>query len=154
VLDFGKVFWHSHSKYSNLRKNMTSMNIEILEAVSEKLEVRFGCNKKSFYRQCGGMNHTVWSSPLCMWLYCTLWSILNNVISQIIVNFDIDRVTRYMIYHHVTYLFQNTLDQKIHPWYFVWQWPCLVIPDWYVTLRWYVSNIYVKGSECSYALFS
>ena len=24
---------------------MTSMNIEILEAVSEKLEVRFGCNK-------------------------------------------------------------------------------------------------------------
>ena len=46
MLDFGKVFWHSHSKYSNLRKNMTSMNIEILEAVSEKLEVRFGCNKK------------------------------------------------------------------------------------------------------------
>ena len=26
---------------------MTSMNIEILEAVSEKLEVRFGCNNEN-----------------------------------------------------------------------------------------------------------
>ena len=44
VLDF-ESFCHSHSKVIR-EKKMASMNIEILEAVSEKLEVRFGCNKK------------------------------------------------------------------------------------------------------------
>ena len=55
------------------------MNIEILEAVSEKLEVRFGCNKKTFFHQL--WKALIFDPVLNHWFDPLFWS--TNFFSEI-----------------------------------------------------------------------